>query len=196
MKIFVATFIIALFITLLLNRQKVYRKNTADAMINEQMNTDVFVLNKNEWSAIQAASKKSLDELLDDINNPASFYVLGHGILQAQEQRSQPDAEEIKNAYYCFARAASLGFSPALYQIWRMFIDGVVPMPTFLAMVYLNLAATQHPELNSFYSALRSAALSKSGKRIVQEIERIADYKKNIINQNKELLHMQQTLKK
>ncbi len=157
-------------------------------LTNNQINTDFFVINESESVAIKAACKKSLEELLEDTTNAASFYVLGHVILKAKNEGRQLDAQDLQDAYYCFARAASLGFSPALYQMWRMFIDGVVPMPIFLALVYLNLAASEHPELNSFYDGLRSAALEKSGKRIVKEIERIARYKKNIIAQNISLL--------
>lgn len=188
MIVIVSTITLALIVVLIVYHQRSSFINTTQILTSDQINTDHFVLNKNEWSAIEAAGKKSFAELLDDINNPASFYVLGHVVLQAQEQRSQSDAREIKNAYYCFARAASLGFAPALYQMWRMFVDGVEPMPTFLALVYLNLAASEHPELNSLYSGLRSAALNKRGSRIVQEIERIARYKKNLIAQNKSLL--------
>lgn len=175
-KVFVAIIIVALTVELLIYRQQLHLMKAARA--------DVFIVNRHEGLAIEAARKKNLDELLDDRNNAASYYILGHVALKSHGSK----ADQTKCAYEFFSQSASLGFSPAMYQMWRMFIDGVKPMPRFLALVYLNLAATEHPELDSLYSGFRSVTRRRSGTRIVQEIERIAQYKRNLIAQNKSLL--------
>lgn len=86
-------------------------------------------------------------------------------------------------AHSYFVVAASLGFAPGIDKVRHMYLYDKPNL--YLMMVYLNLTiAAGHNEFVKSYLKLRSELIEDFGENIIQEIERIALHKKNIIEKN------------
>jgi TPR repeat protein len=101
--------------------------------------------------------------------NPVAMYIVGKqselGIGGMSVNRS------VANLY--FSMAASLGYAPAMFEIFNMYTNE--NQDPLLALVYLNLTISfGHKECRDFYYHQIEQTSKIAGKSIVQEIEMIA----------------------
>lgn len=137
---------------------------------------------------------KTMDALMIDAStgDRAALYKMGLRFLLGTDLPIN-----VKEANRYFAKSASLGYAPALYEISQTYVNDE-PNP-FLAFVYLNLTIScGHEEFIRTYHSAREDILSagKKGQRICDEIERIALQKKIAIIKNQEFVENKQNHKK
>ncbi|MCB1181099.1 MAG: sel1 repeat family protein [Chlamydiia bacterium] len=156
----------------------------------KEIELDELILTKKEkheienWTTKCRNANTATDVIRDAFNGDrAGLYALG----MCYANGWQGFVIDIEKANFCFSLSASLGFAPALDQLKVIYLED--KRDPYLAMVYLNLAASYgHSELVPSYHKLRSKLIGftgvEKGRRITQEIERIAEEKKQLISKN------------
>jgi TPR repeat protein len=141
-----------------------------------------LVYTKNETTEMDKWKNRSMDDLMEDAFNgdSAALYVLGQSFFYG----GAGFTIDVEQANQFFALSASLGFSPALNEIRAMYMEDSPNVG--LTVVYANLAASQrHPELVIGYHKLRKQTIESFRRGFLQEAEKIAAQKNEIILQNK-----------
>ena len=137
-----------------------------------------FPLTKSEKADITKFLKQSNASGNFDLNvilksayegNPIAMYILGQCSLGGSGGTTiNKDAANLH-----FKMAASLGYPPALYEIFQLY--ATEKQDPLLALVYLNLVISQgHKEYRELYYQQTESLAKLAGPKVVQEIERIA----------------------
>lgn len=115
--------------------------------------------------------------------NPIAMYMAGQSHISGVGATIN---QEAANLYY--KNAASLGYSPALYEISRMYINDHQDL--MLYFVYLNLTISfGHREYRDFYYSQIKLLSKITGPKVIQEIERIA------LEKSTQILQLQEEIK-
>jgi hypothetical protein len=154
------------------------------SLIQDQDKGEVNIsYTREELSALEKWKNKSFDDLvLDSFNGDSSgLYKIGQCFLFGNKELGI--TIDVSGANQFFALSASLGFAPALDKIKFMYVDDN-PNP-WLATVYYNLVASLgHTEFLIGYHKMRNEIVKKFGQGFMQEIERIAAQKQELILKN------------
>jgi|GEM_PF-2127549 len=164
--------------------------------INSEANSDTveFIYTDQEQREILKWKNKTMDDLIMDARNgdKAALHNLGEYFFLGLDF-----SIDVQTAKSFFAQSASLGFAPSLYNISKMYIND--ESNAFLGFVYINLTISfGHTEFIRSYHDLRSKILQdfgKNGQRILNEIERIATRKRNLILKNQKYAQNKQNNK-
>ncbi len=144
-----------------------------------------FEYTKEELKALEK-NWNTFDEMLQDALSGNSNAMFAVGVCYFYGGKGLP--VDFQMAKLFFAKAASLGHAPSLEKIRDMYINDTPNL--FLHHVYLNLIiAMGHTEYSDMYHRLRSEiiqTLGPSGKKLVDEIERIAHEKILVIYKNQD----------
>lgn len=138
-----------------------------------------IIFTEEENKAINQWKDKTLENWTDDsiAGNPAGLWLVGVAYLMAV--RGFP--LDIDRADLFFSLSGSLGFAPSLHQLATTIAANDNPL---LAFVYFNLVISMgHPEKVSIYHKYRDGFISKGGIKVANEIEKIARYKRTIIDE-------------
>lgn len=147
---------------------------------------DGFTYSKEEAEAIAQWLNTSGDEIAKGVSkqDPAALWIQGQFLLIGAGGWTI----DTKTANYFFSKSASLGFAPALKELFVMYNSDY--RNPFLGLVYLNLTISSgHIEFVKAYDALRATLVESNGLLLADEIEKVAIHKKNLIFKNKELIN-------
>ena len=131
---------------------------------SEKQDVDEFLL------TIKNSGSFDLGKVLDAAHdgNPIALYIVGQCSLSGTGTAINRSV-----ANQNFKMAASLGYSPALFEVFQMYANE--NHDPLLALVYLNLTISfGHKEYRDFYYEQTKLLAKVSGKRVIQEIEKIA----------------------
>lgn len=145
--------------------------------IPRQTNAD-FIWTRDEQLAITKWKNSSFEALFSDAINgdPAALWMVGMGFLTGSNEL--PLDTDTANGF--FAQSASLGFGPAIEQMYKIHSNEL--NNPFLCLVYVNLAiCVGHKELIYHYHKMLSDLIASGGKNIACVIEKIASHKYNFI---------------
>jgi hypothetical protein len=100
--------------------------------------------------------------------NPIAMYLTGYCSLWGTQTSIN---REVAKLY--FAKAASLGYAPALHEISQMYVNEHRDL--LLGLVYLNLTISfGHKEYRDLYYQTTKSLSEITGKKVIQEIERLS----------------------
>lgn len=164
----------------------------------EKKSAEEFQFSKAEKKEIQTFLKKiktsdtfELGQVIDAAlkGNPVAMYIAGQTSLSGIGTSINREAANLQ-----FEMAASLGYAPALHEVFSMYVNEGDPL---LAMVYLNLTISSgHKEYCDLYYQLTEQLSKMVGKSVVREIEKIALEKTiTIANTKKDIGNRQNTYK-
>lgn len=141
-----------------------------------QKTAEEFQFSDAEKKEIQAFLKKikksdilELDKVLEAAldGDPVAMYTAGQTSLSGTGTSINREVANLQ-----FKMAASLGYAPALHEIFSMYVIEGDPL---LALIYLNLTISSgHKEYRDLYYQQTEQLSKLVGKFVVQEIERIA----------------------
>ncbi len=144
---------------------------------NQNRETTELQYTKEEEKAMNKWKNKTPDELFTDAldGDAAALYMMGLCYLCGQMDLPI----NIENANEFFSAAASLGFPPAIEQLYKQHLE---ENNIFLFIVYLNLTASSgHSEFIMTYHKIRDTLLEKftqNGHALAKRTELIAAGKK------------------
>ena len=135
-----------------------------------------FQFSEAEKKEVQAFLKKiktsdtfELDKVIDAAydGDPVAMYIAGQTSLSGTGTSINREAANLH-----FKMAASLGYAPALHEVFSMYVTEGDPL---LALVYLNLTISSgHKEYRDLYYQQTEQLSKIAGKSVVKEIEKIA----------------------
>jgi len=121
-------------------------------------------------NSIRSSDSFELGKVLDAAHdgNAIAMYIVGQCSLSGTGTSINRNV-----ASQQFRMAASLGYPPALFEVSQMYANE--NQDPLLALVYLNLTISfGHKEYRDFYYQQTELLSKVAGKRLVQEIEKIA----------------------
>lgn len=145
------------------NQENIFGEFELSTSEKEDIENFLNTVKTSELPGLDGIMKASL------AGNPIAMWTLGQcylgGLIGASLNHEA--------AYLQFRWAASLGYAPALFEIFRMYAHE--KQDPYMAFVYLNLTISSgHPEYREFYYQQRDKFSKLYGGKIFIEIERIA----------------------
>ena len=140
-------------------------ENPSEFEFSEAEKTDI----KKLIDKSKSESAESMNHIINEAfkGNPVAMYFSGYCNMWGHGTTINKQSGKM-----FYKMAASLGYAPALYEIFSQYCTESDPL---LAMVYLNLTiGLGHKEYSNLYEELSEQIKDLGGKFVIQEIEMIA----------------------